>query len=62
MDGKGKLALYPGSGAETYKMAYNSTSTITALQTITKKLLTLPINLEEEKEITGKDFFKEFLI
>jgi hypothetical protein len=34
----------PGSGAETYKMAYNATSTIAALQTITKRLLELPAN------------------
>jgi hypothetical protein len=42
LDGNGKLILYPGSGAETYKMAYNSTSTIAALQTITNRLLQLP--------------------
>ncbi len=41
LDANGKLILYPGSAAETYKMAYNSTSTIAALQTITKKLLDL---------------------
>ncbi len=35
------LVLYPGSGAETFKMAYNSTSTIAALKTITLRLLTL---------------------
>ncbi len=42
LDGDGKLILYPGSGAETYKMAYNSTSTIAALQTIVKRLSGLP--------------------
>jgi hypothetical protein len=42
LDGNGKLVLYPGSGAETYKMAYNSTSTIAALSTITNRLLQLP--------------------
>ena len=42
LDGDGKLVLFPGSGAETFKMADNSTSTIAALQTITKRLLTLP--------------------
>ncbi|MBV7530180.1 DUF5703 domain-containing protein [Chitinophaga sp. sic0106] len=42
LDGAGKLVLYPGSAAETYKMAYNSTSTIAALQTISKRLLELP--------------------
>lgn len=41
LDGNGKLVLYPGSGAETYKMAYNSTATIAALQAITERLLAL---------------------
>lgn len=41
-DGDGKLILYPTSGCETYKMAYNSTSTIAALQTVLKHLLALP--------------------
>lgn len=39
---KGKLVLYPSSGAETYKMAYNSTSTIIALKTVLTHLLDLP--------------------
>ena len=34
LDGSGKLVLYPGSGGETYKMAYNATSTIAALHTV----------------------------
>jgi hypothetical protein len=42
LDGNGKLILYPSSGAETYKMAYNSTSTITALKTVLTHLLALP--------------------
>lgn len=41
-DGNGHLVLYPGSAAETYKMAYNATSTIAALQTIGQRLLELP--------------------
>ncbi|MGF2411650.1 MAG: DUF5703 domain-containing protein [Ferruginibacter sp.] len=50
LDGNGKLVLYPGSGAETFKMANNATSTIAALQTITKRLLALPSKyLNEEK-------------
>jgi hypothetical protein len=36
-DGNGKLVLYPGSAAETFKMANNSTSTIAALKTITER-------------------------
>lgn len=42
LDENGKLVLYPGSGAETFKMAYNSTSTIAALRSITERLLALP--------------------
>jgi hypothetical protein len=42
LDGTGHLVLYPGSGGETYKMAYNSTSTIAALQTVLTRLLELP--------------------
>lgn len=49
LDGNGKLVMYPGSGAETYKMATNSTATIVALQTIAKRLLELPIIAEEKK-------------
>lgn len=33
-DGNGKLVLYPSSGGETFKGAYNSTSTIAALRTV----------------------------
>jgi len=39
LDENGKLILYPGSGAETYKMAYNSTSTIAALRTVATETL-----------------------
>lgn len=39
LDGNGHLILYPGSGAETYKMANNSNSTISALTVITEQLL-----------------------
>jgi hypothetical protein len=42
LDSEGKLILYPGTGAETYKMAYNSTSTIAGLQTVLSRLLELP--------------------
>ncbi|MEO7312830.1 MAG: DUF5703 domain-containing protein [Chitinophagaceae bacterium] len=50
LDGNGKLVLYPGSGAETFKMAYNATSTIAALQTITRRLLALPAQYGNEEE------------
>lgn len=39
LDGNGKLILYPGSGAETFKMAYNSTSTVAAFHGVTNRLL-----------------------
>jgi hypothetical protein len=42
LDGDKKLVIYPGSAAETYKMAYNPTSTIVGLQTVLKRLLELP--------------------
>jgi len=43
-DDDGHLILYPGSAGETYKMAYNSSSTIAALQTVLTRLLALPPN------------------
>ena len=59
LDGNGKLVLYPGSGAETFKMAYNATSTIAALQTITRRLLALPGNyLSEEKQQHWQQFLQ----
>lgn len=42
LDGNGHLVLYPGSAGETYKMTYNSTTTIAALKTILSRLLALP--------------------
>jgi hypothetical protein len=39
LDDDSTLVLYPGSGAETYKMAYNSTSTIAGLQVVTARLI-----------------------
>lgn len=52
LDGDGKLVLFPGSGAETFKMANNSTSTIAALQTITQRLLALPAQYVTEERKT----------
>lgn len=34
LDGEGHLILYPGSGCETYKMAYNASSTVAGLQRV----------------------------
>lgn len=38
-DQNDNLILYPGSSCETYKMAYNSSSTVAALQVVLKRLL-----------------------
>ena len=42
LDGDGHLILYPGSAAESYKLAYNSSSTIAGLKTVLTRLLELP--------------------
>jgi hypothetical protein len=57
LDGDGKLILFPGSGAETFKMANNSTATIAALQTITKRLLSLPGKYFNPVEVKLLDSF-----
>jgi hypothetical protein len=49
LDADGHLVLYPGSGAETYKMAYNSTSTIAALKTVLERLIEQPSLSEIQK-------------
>lgn len=41
-DANGHLVFYPGSSAETYKMAYNASSTITGLRMVLTGLLGLP--------------------
>jgi len=51
LDGNGKLILFPGSGAETYKMANNSNSTVAALQVITEKLLNLSAEQLSKEEL-----------
>ncbi len=56
-DAKGHLILYPGSGCETYKMAYNATSTIAALKVVTEGLLNLPEKyLDQDKRKKWKTF------
>jgi len=42
LDGNGHLVLYPGSACETYKMTYNSSSTIAGLKTMISRTLELP--------------------
>lgn len=53
LDANGHLILYPGTGAETYKLAYNSTSTIVALKGVVQGLLQLPstyLSIEKRKQ------------
>jgi hypothetical protein len=42
LDENGKLILFPGSAAETYKMAYNATPTIAGLRIVASRLIELP--------------------
>ncbi|MFC5682225.1 DUF5703 domain-containing protein [Flavobacterium sp. MAHUQ-51] len=57
LDGNGHLVLYPGSGAETYKMAYNSNSTISALKVISEQLLMLSADSLSKEDL---DYLKAF--
>jgi hypothetical protein len=58
LDAEGKLILYPSSGAETYKMAYNATSTIAALHTVASRLLALP---ETYLDSIQRTYYKGFI-
>ncbi|MBK0370882.1 DUF5703 domain-containing protein [Flavobacterium agrisoli] len=57
LDGNGKLILFPGSGAETYKMANNANSTISALTVITENLLNFSENQLSKEEV---EYLKSF--
>lgn len=57
LDANGHLVLYPGSAVETYKMAYNSTSTIAALKTVLERLIEQP-SLSESKKTEWKAMLK----
>lgn len=57
LDANGHLVLYPGSGAETYKMAYNSTSTIAALKTVLERLIAYP-GLSEKQKTDWQEMLK----
>lgn len=50
LDQDGNLVLYPGSAAETYKMAYNASSTIAGLAVITRRLSGLPETMVSETD------------
>jgi hypothetical protein len=59
LDENGHFVLYPGSACETYKMTYNSSSTIAALITVTEGLLALPENyLNEAKREHWQGFLQ----
>lgn len=58
LDEHGKLVLYPGSACETYKMAYNASSTIAALQIVSSRLLELS---EIQSDTTKQKYFTDFL-
>ena len=42
LDANGHLVLYPGSAAETYKITYNSVTTVAGLSAVLQQLLQLP--------------------
>ncbi|MEO9475729.1 MAG: DUF5703 domain-containing protein [Cyclobacteriaceae bacterium] len=50
LDQNGDLVLYPGSSCETYKMAYNATSTVAALKVVLEKLLASNFLIEQNQE------------
>ena len=58
LDGNGKLVLYPGTACETYKMAYNATPTIAALQVVTTRLLELS---ENYPDAARREHYSQFL-
>ncbi len=58
LDENNKLVLYPGSACETYKMAYNATSTIAALKTVTSRLLEMS---EMQLDTAKYAYFSQFL-
>lgn len=58
LDGDGHWILYPGSAAETYKMATNATSTVAALETVLRRLLELP---ETETTLEERTRWAEWL-
>ena len=51
LDGSGKLVIYPGSACETYKMAYNPSSTIAALRSVLQTYRRKPDMLARIPEI-----------
>lgn len=52
LDQNGHLVLFPGSAAETYKMAYNSVTTVAGLKTVLERMLMLPSRYGTEAQRT----------
>ncbi|SEJ65617.1 hypothetical protein SAMN05216327_11583 [Dyadobacter sp. SG02] len=50
LDQNGDLVLFPGSAAETYKMAYNSATTVAGLKTVLERMLALPSEYGDEAQ------------
>lgn len=48
LDQNGHLVIFPGSAAETYKMTYNSVTTIAGLKTVLSRILELPARYGSE--------------
>ena len=57
LDQNGHLIFYPGSSAETYKMAYNASTTVAALQVVTARLLALST---DEVDDRLRSYLEEF--
>lgn len=55
LDDDGKIIIYPGSGAETFKMAYNPTSTVAGLKTVTKSLISYLESHPEDSTLLKKN-------
>lgn len=54
LDGDGHIVIYPGSGLETFKMAYNPTNTIAALQTVAGALVSYLETCHADSATVGK--------
>ena len=54
LDGEGKLIIYPGTACETYKMAHNPVTTISALRSVLESSGINPEMLERIPQITTR--------
>ena len=61
LDADGKLVLYPGSGGETFKGAYNSTSTIAALRTVAEALRDYDADRRDSSHVRSLNSFLSIL-